>query len=93
MIAIVDYGMGNLKSVQNALEYIGAKAQIVSTPRGIETCSKVILPGVGAFKTAMENIKTASNQNATATKQLEDSARTLQTISNDYLKMLEQFKV
>ena len=49
--------------------------------------------GMDQIATAMENIKTAGNQNAVATKQLENSARTLQTISKDYTKMLEQFKV
>ena len=49
--------------------------------------------GMDQIATAMENIKTAGNQNAMATKQLENSARSLQTISNDYTKMLEQFKV
>lgn len=53
MISIVDYGMGNLRSVQKALEFVGAEAQIVSTPEAIESAERLILPGVGAFGDAM----------------------------------------
>lgn len=50
MIAIIDYGMGNLRSVQKALEYIGAQTQITSDPSAIEKADRVILPGVGAYR-------------------------------------------
>ncbi len=49
MITIVDYGMGNLRSVQKAFEKIGCAARISARPEDIETASKVVLPGVGAF--------------------------------------------
>ena len=56
MIAITDYGMGNLRSVQKALESLGAQAEITSDPDKISSADKVILPGVGAFKDAMEEL-------------------------------------
>ena len=59
MIAIVDYGMGNLRSVQKAFEYVGAKAVIVDKPEDIDAAERVVLPGVGAFGDAMNNLKTA----------------------------------
>ncbi len=49
MIAIVDYGAGNLRSVQNALARIGAPACVVSDPQALMDASKLILPGVGHF--------------------------------------------
>ncbi len=57
MIAIVDYGMGNLRSVQKAFEKIGATARVVPFPRDIEHASGIVLPGVGAFGQAMNNLR------------------------------------
>lgn len=57
MIAIVDYGMGNLRSVQKAFEKIGATARIIPFPRDIEKANGIVLPGVGAFGQAMENLR------------------------------------
>ncbi|MCH3964107.1 MAG: imidazole glycerol phosphate synthase subunit HisH [Clostridium sp.] len=57
MISIIDYGMGNLRSVQKALEFIGAEAEITGDRDRILKSSGIILPGVGAFPDAMENIK------------------------------------
>ena len=56
MIAITDYGMGNLRSVQKALERLGAEAVVTSEPGVIRDAEKVILPGVGAFKDAMDEL-------------------------------------
>lgn len=53
MIAIIDYGMGNLRSVQKALEYLGHPALITHEATEIAAASHVILPGVGAFADAM----------------------------------------
>lgn len=53
MIAIVDYGMGNLRSVQKAFEYIGQKAVITSKADDLRRASHIVLPGVGAFKDAI----------------------------------------
>jgi glutamine amidotransferase len=57
MIAIVDYGMGNVRSVHNALEYIGEDAVVTADPRVIDDAERVILPGVGAFGDAMANLQ------------------------------------
>lgn len=57
MIAITDYGMGNLRSVQKALERLGAQAVITSEPAALEKADKVILPGVGAFGDAMGELQ------------------------------------
>lgn len=56
MITIVDYGMGNLSSVFNMLKKIGVPAEISSDTEVIKKAAKIILPGVGAFDNAMENI-------------------------------------
>lgn len=57
MIAIVDYGMGNLRSVQKAFDKIGAMARIVPFPRDIMNARGIVLPGVGAFGQAMDNLR------------------------------------
>jgi glutamine amidotransferase len=57
MIVVVDYGMGNLRSVSKALEHVGADVRISSDPHAIEQAAKLILPGVGAFGAAMAELK------------------------------------
>ncbi|NSW89390.1 MAG: imidazole glycerol phosphate synthase subunit HisH [Firmicutes bacterium] len=57
MIAIIDYGMGNLRSVQKAFEYTGYEAVVTKDPRRISDASHVVLPGVGAFADAFENLE------------------------------------
>ena len=57
MIAIIDYGAGNLRSVQKACEYIGADAKITSDKNIIKSAERVILPGVGAFGDCMKSIE------------------------------------
>lgn len=56
-LAIVDYGMGNIRSVLNALREVQAEGELVSDPRDISRRGKLILPGVGAFGAAMENLR------------------------------------
>lgn len=58
MIAIIDYGMGNVRSVRNALEYIGEEAIVTADSGEIEQADRLILPGVGAFGDAMTNLET-----------------------------------
>lgn len=60
MIAIIDYGAGNLHSVQKAIEFVGGQAQITNNAEQILTAEKAILPGVGAFKDGMDGLR-ASN--------------------------------
>lgn len=57
MIAIVDYGMGNLRSVQKALEKLGHPAVVTASPKEVRAAERVILPGVGAFGAAMANLE------------------------------------
>ncbi len=59
MIAIVDYKMGNLRSVENALARLGAEYQVTSDPEVILAASKVLLPGVGNAAEAMRNLRSA----------------------------------
>ena len=57
MIAIIDYGMGNLKNVQKGFEKVGYQAQITDDAEEILAADGVVLPGVGAFKDAMNNLE------------------------------------
>jgi glutamine amidotransferase len=56
-IAILDYGMGNLRSVEKALEHVGATAEITADRDAVLAADGLILPGVGAFPRAMERIR------------------------------------
>lgn len=56
MITIIDYGMGNVGSIKNMLSKLGAESVITSDPIAIESADKLILPGVGSFDKAIENI-------------------------------------
>jgi len=56
-VAIVDYGAGNLHSVQQAMLYLGAEVKIVAEPERLVGFSHVVLPGVGSFRRAMASIK------------------------------------
>ncbi|CAM4514975.1 glutamine amidotransferase [Paenibacillus endophyticus] len=57
MIAIIDYGMGNLHSVSKAVERLGYEAVITDDPQTIAAAAGAILPGVGAFGDAMQNLR------------------------------------
>ena len=57
MIALIDYGAGNLRSVYKALKFIGADVKIVDRPEGLENAAGVVLPGVGAFDDCMNALK------------------------------------
>jgi glutamine amidotransferase len=56
MIQIIDYGMGNLRSVQKAFEKLGFAAEICSDPSRIATADRLVLPGVGAFRDAIHEL-------------------------------------
>ena len=56
MIAIIDYGMGNIHSVRKALELYGAKIKVTNDPEEIASCKKIVLPGVGAFGDAIAEL-------------------------------------
>ncbi len=57
MLTIVDYGMGNLRSVWMAFKRLGIQASIGNTPADVEQATALVLPGVGAFGDAMENLR------------------------------------
>lgn len=57
MIAIIDYDAGNIKSVEKALEYLSEEYVLTKDPKTILSADKAILPGVGCFKDAMDNIR------------------------------------
>lgn len=57
MIAVIDYDMGNLRSVQKGFERVGHECIITREPKDISNASHVVLPGVGAFKDCMDNLK------------------------------------
>ena len=57
MIAVLDYGMGNLRSVEKAFEHVGTQVEITYDPDRIRAAQGLVLPGVGAFPKAMEAIR------------------------------------
>ena len=57
MIAIIDYGMGNLRSVEKAFEKVGFESVVTDKSETIEKADKIVLPGVGAFKDAKEGLQ------------------------------------
>ncbi|MGC9143945.1 imidazole glycerol phosphate synthase subunit HisH [Hydrogenobaculum sp.] len=59
MIGIIDYGMGNLGSVFKAFDKVGLNPKIVRNEKELRACDSLCLPGVGAFKDAMDNLKSA----------------------------------
>jgi glutamine amidotransferase len=58
-VAVIDYGMGNLRSVSKALEKAGARVVLTSDPCAVRRADKVVLPGVGAFRDAVANLASA----------------------------------
>lgn len=56
MIAIIDYGTGNLQSVKKAFDFIGAESVITDNPEIINACDRILLPGVGSFGDAMDSM-------------------------------------
>ena len=57
MLSIIDYGMGNLRSVQKAFEKLGSPAEIVTRPEQVRAARKLVLPGVGAFRDAIHELQ------------------------------------
>ena len=60
LLAVLDYGIGNLRSAQKALEHVGARAELTADRRVIERADAVVLPGVGAFGRCMEALRDAA---------------------------------
>ena len=57
MITIVDYKLNNLRSIENTLRRLGHDVRVTSNPEDVRTAEKLILPGVGAFRDAMDNLR------------------------------------
>lgn len=57
MLAIIDYGMGNLRSVQKGFAKIGTEATVVNSPADVMNASGIVLPGVGAFRDCIKNLE------------------------------------
>lgn len=77
MIAIVDYGMGNLGSIQNMFKRIGAAAQVTRDAAVLAGASKILLPGVGAFDSAMQRIADSGLREVLERKALHERVPTL----------------
>jgi len=56
-IVVIDYGLGNLTSVHNALKFLKGNAVVSSSPHSLDECDKIVLPGVGSFGDAMLGLK------------------------------------
>ena len=56
-VAVVDYGMGNRRSVEKALEHVGARARVTRDPADLRAADGLVVPGVGAFPKAMDNMR------------------------------------
>jgi glutamine amidotransferase len=57
LITIIDYGMGNLRSVQKGFEKVGCNAEVTADPGVVERADRLVLPGVGAFRDCMDNLR------------------------------------
>lgn len=77
MIAIIDYGMGNLGSIANMVKKVGAEAVITSDRSVIEKADKMILPGVGAFDNGMRNLEALGLSDVLNRKALEEKVPVL----------------
>lgn len=71
MIAVIDYGAGNLRSIVNGLRKVGAEAEVVAEPDGLRNADAVVLPGVGSFGEAMVKL----SEFKPAVKEFVDSGR------------------
>ena len=72
MVGIIDYGLGNLGSIQNMLKVIGEKSIISSNPDTLNPCDRFILPGLGAFDAGMTRLSESGLENFIKRKVLED---------------------
>ena len=72
MIGILNYGMGNLLSVKNALDYLGESSEICDNYKKLDKYSKIIIPGVGSFPDCIKNIKKMNFMDTLNTKALDE---------------------
>lgn len=71
MIAVVDYGSGNIHSISSAFYMIGADVKVTNKPEDLREASHIVLPGVGAFGACMENLHASGIEDALAEEVLE----------------------
>jgi imidazole glycerol-phosphate synthase subunit HisH len=88
LIAIVDYGVGNLRSVERALAHVGATTQVTSDPSVLEDAEGIVLPGVGAFGPAQRNL--AETGLATTLVELARAGKPLLGVCLGYQLMFEE---
>ena len=74
IVGLVDYGMGNLGSVVNAFERLGVACDLCRTPEDLDTVSGIVLPGVGAFHAAMENLRSRGLDRALTRRVVDEGA-------------------
>lgn len=72
MIAVVDYGIGNVSSIVNMLKKLGVEATLAKTPEEVKIASKIILPGVGSFDTGMKKLKNSGLMDSILTHAIEN---------------------
>lgn len=87
MIALLDYGSGNLRSVHKALVRVGASVQVVTGPRGLEEAAAAVLPGVGAFDDCLQALQ--KQELLAATRQFIRSGRPFLGICVGYQALFE----
>jgi glutamine amidotransferase len=78
MVAVVDYGMGNLRSVYNAIDLLGFEATIINSPEKLSNFDRVILPGVGSYGVCVQNLN--SSGFSQAIKEFVDTGKPLMGI-------------
>lgn len=71
-IVVIDYGMGNIGSIANMIKFVGSKSVVTSDEKIIAKASKIILPGVGHFDRAMQNIQQLNLQDVITYKAMEE---------------------
>lgn len=77
MIAIVDYGSGNIKAISNIYERLNIEVRVVDSPKGVDQASKIILPGVGAFDDSMVRLNQSGLREAIDRQVLENQVPVL----------------
>ena len=88
MIALLDYGAGNLRSVEKALRFVGGNVRLVQSPDGMKNASAVVLPGVGAFDDCVNAMQ--RQELLEATREFVDTGRPFLGICIGYQALFEQ---
>ena len=97
MIAIIDYGVGNLFSLQSSLKFIGAEAKVTNNIEEIKAADRIILPGVGAFADAARKLRESGLGDVVveeAKKHVDEELeeKTYKSIADDVRNFVKAFK-